>query len=434
MPAVRELVKHFDNLLMSDTSHEYAIGGIADPFLQVKILQLLRILGKGHKEASDRMSDVLSQVATNANLQKNVVHSILYEAVLTIMEIESSKPLKLLSIDILGTLLAVKDNNIKYVALVTLSRIYANNKRDDITALQHHSVTIMDCLCDSDISIRKRALDLSFAVATPHNIMSITDALISFIRKHSSEIKSPVVSRLCQCLNANNLNNAEVVEATCKIIEAAGSKVEDEIVHFLIKKLASSSQNLQLLATYWLYSSLRENVPLSYAKTALVKACLWCIGEYGNLITSIHPKSLKMEDRTAFLTLQSDTSPYLTEKMALEIICDIVRHLRKCADVNRYVLTCAIKLSTEFTRPESQIIIKEIIEQFLDYHDFEVQQRACEYNEILKLSLEARGRILSIPKLYTELKREDEEFQWTIDNKGNDLGSLIQVIVLLTQG
>ena len=41
---------------------EYDVGGINDPFLQVGILRLLRLLGRGDATASDAMSDVLAQV------------------------------------------------------------------------------------------------------------------------------------------------------------------------------------------------------------------------------------------------------------------------------------------------------------------------------------------------------------------------------------
>lgn len=44
------------------TLADYDVGGINDPFLQVAILRLLRLLGRGNAEASDAMSDVLAQV------------------------------------------------------------------------------------------------------------------------------------------------------------------------------------------------------------------------------------------------------------------------------------------------------------------------------------------------------------------------------------
>jgi len=47
---------------MSGYAPEYDVQGISDPFLQVKILQLMALLGKGNSEASDAMNDILAQV------------------------------------------------------------------------------------------------------------------------------------------------------------------------------------------------------------------------------------------------------------------------------------------------------------------------------------------------------------------------------------
>jgi len=62
---VSGLVRVLKSLLMSGYAPEYEIGGVKDPFLQVKILELLAKIGKGNAEASDEMSDILAQIATN---------------------------------------------------------------------------------------------------------------------------------------------------------------------------------------------------------------------------------------------------------------------------------------------------------------------------------------------------------------------------------
>ena len=50
------------NLIMSGYSPEHDVSGISDPFLQIKILRLLRILGRGDSSASETMNDILAQV------------------------------------------------------------------------------------------------------------------------------------------------------------------------------------------------------------------------------------------------------------------------------------------------------------------------------------------------------------------------------------
>jgi AP-1 complex subunit gamma-1 len=78
----------------------------------------------------------------------------------TIMAVESIGGLRVLAVNILGRFLANKDNNIRYVALNTLARVVSV----DAAAVQRHRATIVDCVKDADISIRRRALELVYAL------------------------------------------------------------------------------------------------------------------------------------------------------------------------------------------------------------------------------------------------------------------------------
>jgi AP-1 complex subunit gamma-1 len=166
---VPKLVRQLRNLLSMGYSSEYDVSGIADPFLQVAILKLLRLLGKDNEEASEAMNDVLAQVATNTETAKTAGNAILYECVQTIMTIESDSGLRVLAINILGRFLLNRDNNIRYVALNTLSKVVT----DDLAAVQRHTNTIVDCLKDPDTSIRQRALELIYSLVNSSNIQSV---------------------------------------------------------------------------------------------------------------------------------------------------------------------------------------------------------------------------------------------------------------------
>jgi len=148
---VKTLVRTLSTLLMSGYAPEYEIQGVKDPFLQVKILELLGRLGANNSEASDEMSDILAQIATNTEQTKNPGNSVLAECVRTIMKIEASAGLRVLGINILGKFLTNKENNVRYVALQQLIKVVDI----DYTAVQRHRQTVIDCLKDHDLVIKK---------------------------------------------------------------------------------------------------------------------------------------------------------------------------------------------------------------------------------------------------------------------------------------
>ena len=66
------------------------------------------MLGAGSAEASDQMSDILAQVATGIEGNRNAGNAILYECVQTIMAVEAIGGLRVLAVNILGRFLGNK--------------------------------------------------------------------------------------------------------------------------------------------------------------------------------------------------------------------------------------------------------------------------------------------------------------------------------------
>ncbi|RVX10476.1 AP-1 complex subunit gamma-2 [Vitis vinifera] len=57
------LVKVLKDVVNSPYAPEYDIAGITDPFLHIRLLRLLRVLGQGDADASDCMNDILAQMS-----------------------------------------------------------------------------------------------------------------------------------------------------------------------------------------------------------------------------------------------------------------------------------------------------------------------------------------------------------------------------------
>lgn len=135
----------------------------------------------------------MKKIATNTESTKNVGNAILYETVISIMDIKSEGGLRVLGINILGRFLLNTDKNIRFIALTTLLKTV----QADYNAVQRHRGTIVECLKDPDVSIRKKAMELCFALINANNIKSLSKELIQFIEKSDSEFKFICSSNLC---------------------------------------------------------------------------------------------------------------------------------------------------------------------------------------------------------------------------------------------
>lgn len=190
------LIKILKNLIHSGYAPEYDIQGIKDPFLQVKIIRVLGFLGEGNADASDDMNDILAEIITTTEGTKGAANSILNECVRTILLIEASQGLRVLGINTLGRFLVSKENNIRFIALTSLHQVV----NLDYNAVQRHKTTIIGCLKDPDLVIKKEALDLIYQICKNTNVKSIVKELLNFLLTAEKEFKEDLANKICMAV------------------------------------------------------------------------------------------------------------------------------------------------------------------------------------------------------------------------------------------
>ncbi|KAG0262171.1 clathrin associated protein complex large subunit [Actinomortierella ambigua] len=361
--AVPILVRHLSNLVSAGFSPEHDVTGVTDPFLQIKILRLLRILGKDDVESAEAMNDILAQVATNTESSKNVGNSILYETVLTIMETPSDNALRVLAINILGKFLSNRDNNIRYVALTTLNKSISL----DVNAVQRHRNIILDCLRDADISIRRRALELSFSLINESNVRVLTRELLAFLEVADNEFKQSMTTKICLAAERFAPNKRWHIDTVLRVLKLAGNYVREEMLSAFIRLVTQTSE-LQGYAVQKLYASLKEDI----SQESLTLAGVWVIGEYGDIL--VQGGSYEEEE----------LAKEVTESDVIDLLEKVVQGPFANQVLREYVLTALMKLTSRFQSAASTQRVKTLIESYSASIEVEIQQRSIEYSNLFQ--------------------------------------------------
>ncbi|KHG03741.1 hypothetical protein F383_26904 [Gossypium arboreum] len=391
------LVKTLKDMANSPYAPEYDIAGITDPFLHIRLLKLLRILGQGDADASDCMNDILAQVATKIESNKNAGNAILYECVGTIMSIEDNGGLRVLAINILGRFLSNRDNNIRYVALNMLMKAITV----DAQAVQRHRATILECVKDSDASIRKKALDLVYLLVNESNVKPLTKELIEYLEASDQEFKGVLTAKICSLVEKFSPEKIWYIDQMLKVLSEAGNFVKDEVWHALIVVISNAS-DLHGYSVRALYRAFQT----SAEQETLVRVAVWCIGEYGDMLVNnvgmldieepiTVSASLSIESSVAgslLGSLSASLKIFVTESDAVDALEVSIKRHNSDLTTKAMALIALLKLSSRF--PSCSERIKDIILQNKRSFVLELQQRSIEFNCILQKHQNIRSALV----------------------------------------
>ncbi|TVU12390.1 hypothetical protein EJB05_46031 [Eragrostis curvula] len=365
------LVRILRDVSNSSYAPEYDIAGITDPFLHVRVLKLMRTLSQADADSSEYINDILAQVATKTESNKNAGNAILYECVETIMGIEATSGLRVLAINILGRFLSNRDNNIRYVALNMLMKAIAV----DTQAVQRHRATILECVKDADVSIRKRALELVYLLINDTNVKSLTKELVDYLEVSDQDFKEDLTAKICSVVEKFSQDKLWYLDQMFRVLSLAGNYVKDDVWHALIVLMSNASE-LQGYSVRSLYKALLA----CGEQESLVRVAVWCIGEYGEMLVN----NISMLDLEEPITV--------TESDAVDAVEAALKRYSADVTTRAMCLVCLLKLSSRF--PPTSERIKEIVEQNKGNTVLELQQRSIEFSSILQRHQSIKSSLL----------------------------------------
>jgi AP-1 complex subunit gamma-1 len=209
------------------------------------------------------------------------------------------------------------------VALNTLLKVV----HADLGSIQRHRATIVECLKDPDVSLKRRAMELCFALINRQNIVEMTDELMEFLATCEPEFKADCSSNIFIAMEKFAPNRRWHIDQMTRVLKTASNNVRDDIVSSFIM-LISNTPDFQYYTMNQLVKLIKDDI----TQQPLVQVAVWCLGEYADQY------SLK----------KSETDDYISENVIINILIKVLNYNAGQVTTRQYAINALVKLSTRF--------------------------------------------------------------------------------------
>ncbi|CAI5483683.1 unnamed protein product [Closterium sp. Yama58-4] len=366
------------------------------PFIQIKLLKLLALLGANNQAASEPMYPVIADVIRRISesqpkagttgrrddSQVTAGNAILYEAIRTVAAIHPSEQLLASCAAITSSFLKSSVHNLRYMGVDCLAQIVRINPE----LATEHQIAVIDCLEDPDDSLKRKTLDLLYKMTGPGNVEVIVEHVLQYLRGLRSgddahaHGRADLAARIVELAERFAPSNEWFIQTMNSVFEVAGDVVRPKVAHDLMRLIAEGSGGDNDDAD----SRLRSSAVQSYVKllkepnlpTLLLQVICWVLGEYAT----------------------SDGHMSADEVMAK--LCDVAEGHDTDDTVRAYVLSAMAKVVAYEAACGRQARLsgeaRALVEVMVAAHSTDVQHRAYQLQALLALRPDTLAAVLPV--------------------------------------
>ncbi|KAI3468507.1 hypothetical protein Pfo_025170 [Paulownia fortunei] len=375
----KDLVVSFVNILKQVAERRlpksYDYHQMPAPFVQIKLLKILALLGIGDKKASEQMYTIVGDIMRKCETTSNIGNAILYECVCCVSSLHPNPKLLEAAADAISKFLKSDSHNLKYLGIDALSRLIKISPE----IAEQHQLAVIDCLEDPDDTLKRKTFELLYKMTKSSNVEVIVDRMIEYMISISdNHYKTEIASRCVELAEQFAPSNQWFILTMNKVFEHAGDLVNAKVAHNLMRLIAEGFGEDNNTAD----SQLRSSAVESYLRimgepklpSAFLQVICWVLGEYGTADGKY-------------------STSYITGKL-----CDVAEAHSADDTVKAYAVTALMKIySFEIAAGRTVDILSEcqsLIEEMLASHSTDLQQRAYELQAILSLDAHAVEKIM----------------------------------------
>ncbi|KAH7487740.1 AP-2 complex subunit alpha [Phytophthora ramorum] len=355
------------------------------PWLQVKLLRVLQQFhangaldadsadGRLNTMLNEALHRVLARTPPGKSAKNNAAYSVLIEAVNLV--IARGKPggdtdsaaykLREQAVALLARFISVTEPNIRYVGLDSMYRMVRLD--GDASAVKQHQETVLFSLKDADPSVRRRALDLLFAMCDATNAQEIVGELVNYLAVAErtvstvpttgpvSGIREEIVLKAAILAEKYARDLRWYVDTVLQLLTIAGSEVPDAVWHRVVQ-IVTNREELQRYAAEQMFKAMEPR----YVDETTTKFGAYVLGEFGYLLCD----DAGMSGTRQFEVLHQ-------------------HYVDASVPTKGVLLTAFVKMDNLYE--ELRTTVHGVLAKAATNMNLEIQQRACEYLALRQL-------------------------------------------------
>lgn len=240
----RELASSFVIILKQVIEHklpkEFDYHRLPAPWIQMKLLELLEILGKGDLKASEHCYTILEQALKRSeDGSNNIAFAVCYQCVKTISNIYPNENLIQDAASSLKRFLESQNSNIKYMGIRGLSHIYKQYPQ----LLEDYQLVIVDCLESKDETLKRETLELLYKMTNNKNIEVIVSKMLNTLHSSTdSYFRNTLVLKITALAERYAPSHEWYIDTMCLLFELGSEYLNEQILNNFLKLVVENCE------------------------------------------------------------------------------------------------------------------------------------------------------------------------------------------------
>mmetsp|Transcript_56919 Transcript_56919/g.144354 ORF Transcript_56919/g.144354 Transcript_56919/m.144354 type:complete len:1007 (+) Transcript_56919:172-3192(+) len=377
------------NLVQGQCPEHYEYYHVPAPWLQTKLLRILQFfpVSMFNSDTLNRINAILHSILTKPTAQRaspapgstmkkrckadaerqnrsNAEHAILFEGMNLMIELGDRCDPETLrtSAGLLGAFISSTDPNIRYLGLESMARLAMEQNMHE--HLERYKNLILEKMHEPDISIRRQALNLLYALCRPENWQQIVDELLEILSNSDILLQKELVLKIAILAEKNAPNFTWYVDVVFKMLESAPDSVSDDVWYRVVQVVtgfeegASDAEKSKLQSHAAAKAFQNLTVQKIMLHETLIKLGSYLIGEFGHMLPQNIPPKAKFD-------------------------CIFRHYSRVSSQTKAIILLASAKLLNANPDTLKQDVMP-LLEDLQENQDAELQQRSCELLQMMR--------------------------------------------------